>query len=518
MDLLPEQDAEFKGDSATAEDKRLLLARELQLERRRLQLVRANGLAFYTPHPGQHRFHIAGDKLYRMVRCGNRWGKSTAGCAEDLAWCLGERPWYKRKFTIYNADGSVHYQHDGHENHPYVRLGIPQRSVKGLVIVQDWDKCKEVWTGNEGDRPGKLWLLAPKGAIVKTRRNHSGTIDFLTFSNGSTIQFDTVESFKKNPQSSESSDFDFIHVDEPCPEGMFKANARGLVDRHGAAWFTLTPLTEFWINDLFFPMPGVASKFPVNKLWKEQGKMSDNPHNTAAAIQDFMALLTPDEIECRMNGLPLELSGLVYKNFNYTRHVYDKPPLGWQDINTPPKEYIIHVSVDTHPQTPMAVLFSAVGPDNRYYIFDELFVKCSVEDLANLIQLKIRGYFCEDVKCEPGAWIHDPITESSIAEELCKNGLFVQPASKAKAHGILKMQALFRANRVFVASNLQRFMFEINRYCYDKENKPIDKDDHLMECMYRTFVNDPSWYNPDNSSYPINDVEIRTSIAGSLRE
>jgi len=32
---------------------------------------------------------------------------------------------------------------------------------------------------------------------------------------------------------SESSDFDFVHVDEPCPEPMYKAAARGLIDRNG---------------------------------------------------------------------------------------------------------------------------------------------------------------------------------------------------------------------------------------------------------------------------------------------
>jgi len=427
---------------------------------------------------------------------------------------LGERSWYKRKFTIYNRDGSIYRVHEGHEDHPLVRQGIPQRPVKGLVIVQDWDKCKEVWTGNEGDRPGKIWTLAPKGSIVHTRRNHSGTIDHLTFKNGSTLQFDTIESFKKAPMSSESSDFDFVHPDEPCPEKMFIGNARGLVDRHGKAWFTLTPLTEFWINDLFFPMPGVVSKFPPGKIWAEQGKMSDNPQNTTEAMEDFKRLLTPEEVECRLNGLPYELSGLVYKSFNYNKHVYQDVPKGWVDCNTPPKDYIIHVSIDTHPQTPMAVLFTAVGPDNRYYIYDELFIKCSVEELAQVILTKLEGYYYDEVKCEPGAWINDPITLSSIAEELGKNGLFVQKASKSKSHGILKMQGLFRKDPtcIFVAPNLQRFLFEINRYCYDKENKPIDKDDHLMECMYRTFVNDPQWYNPDNASYPIGDEEIHANL------
>lgn len=496
-------------------EEKLLKLREIKLEQRRLELKRDQGLIFYTPHAGQDAFHLHGDRHYRMVRCGNRWGKSTAGCAEDLAWMLGERMWYKRAFTIYNADGSLYRHHPGGENHPAVRVGIPQRPVKGLVICQDWGKVREVWTESSGARPGKIFLLCPKGRITTARKNHAGVIDYLTFDTRSTLQFETVESYKKNPQSSESADYDFIHVDEPCPEGMFQANARGLVDRHGSCWFTVTPRIEFWINDLFFPPVGVVPKFGPDKLWSASGKMNDNPHNSAEAIQDFLSLLSPDEAECRLNGIPLELSGLVYKSFEPSRHVFNEVPQGWKSLNEPPLDYILEVSIDTHARTPMAVLFTAIGPDNKYYIFQELFIKCSVAELAEQILLMTRNYTVARVKCEPGAWINDPVTQSSIAEELCNNGLFVEKASKAKTHGILKMQALFSAKptRIFVACNLQRFLFEINRYCYDKENKPMDKDDHLMECMYRTFVNDPEWFDPQVVSRPIEDEEIGASLA-----
>jgi len=471
------------------EELRMLKVRELQLERRRLQLAKENGLVFYNPHPGQDAFHRAGGRKYRMVRCGNRYGKSTMGAAEDVAWLKGERVWIPK-------------------SDPARYIGIPQRPVKGLVITTDWDKVDEIWTSQRGDSPGKIWKFLNINEVKSTKRNHSGAIEQIELVNGSQLRFDTVESFKKNPMGSESSDWDFIHIDEPCPEAMFKANARGLMDRGGSAWFTMTPLSEFWINDLFFPRQGQPSIFSSDKIWAAQGSTEENPYLTAEAIQDFVKLLNPEEVECRLNGIPLELSGLVYKNFSYKKHVLQELPKGWKDYNTPPTNYITYAALDPHPQTPHAVLFVAVAPTGQRFIYDELFVKAAPQDLVTLILHKLKNRFHVSVKCDPWVWQDDPITGSSLAELYFQLGLYVEKASKSKTHGILKMQGEFQKDDIFVSPNLTRFLYEINRYCYDKENKPIDKDDHLMECMYRIFINDPIWFDPDSSSMPISAESI----------
>jgi len=142
------------------------------------------------PHPGQDAFHRAGGRKYRMVRCGNRYGKSTMGAAEDVAWLKGERVWLPK-------------------NDPARYIGIPQRPVKGLVITTDWDKVDEIWTSERGDQPGKIWRFLAKGEVKSKKRNHSGAIEQIELNNGSVLRFDTVESFKKNPMASESSDWDF---------------------------------------------------------------------------------------------------------------------------------------------------------------------------------------------------------------------------------------------------------------------------------------------------------------------
>lgn len=481
-------------------DSLLLKQRLLALENQRLQLVKSFGLVYYKPWSKQDAFHRAAAKR-RMVRAGNRTGKSTLGAAEDCAWLLGERAWYPVDDLARKAN-------------------IPQRPVKGLIITTDWDKVKEIWTGDEGDRPGKIWSFLPKSAVKKTIRNHSGAIETIVLNNGSVLRIDTVESFKKNPQGSESSDWDFIHVDEPCPESMWKATSRGLMDRGGYAWFTLTPLSEFWINDMFFPRPGATTaKLGATTRWSITASTYENPYLLAADIAEFEAGLTEDEKQCRINGVPLELSGLVYKQFSYDRHVLKELPRGWKDFNTPPQDYIIYFSVDPHPQTPHAVLFVAVAPTGQRFIFAELWVPDRpIASLATQILRVLAGYEVGRGDCDPIAWIEHPVSELTMADEFARNDLVMMKASKDKTYGILHMQGEFQQNdNVYVSPNLTRFLFEINRYCYDKENKPIDKDDHMMEAMYRIFIQEPRWYDRKIDQGQVDD-ELFTSRNLDLAE
>ncbi len=458
-----------------------LLQRKLNLERARLKLVKDFGLSFYAPYSKQDAFHRSGSFKLRMFRAGNRSGKSTMGCAEDCGWLLGYRPWYK-------------------EGDPARTEGIPQRPVKLLVITTDWDKVDEIFTSQKGEG-GKLWRMLPRGFVKSTRRNHAGAIETIECENGSILRFDTVKSFASNPQGAESSDWDAIHVDEPCTNDHWKAASRGLIDRNGKAWFTLTPLTQFWINDLFFPGE-YAGKAKRSDVWAIAGSTTDNPHLSAEAIEAFKSELTEDEIQCRLHGIPLELSGLVFKQFSFAKHVLSKVPSGWADYHRPPSSFLINIRIDPHPQTPHAVLFEAVSPQLQRFFVHEIFRHCTVEELAKEINDFTRGYFVNTVRIDPIAKINDPITGGSMLTEFWKHGIIAQEASKAKAFGILNTQKVLKADPqgLWISPEMKRFLYEIHRYCYDKENKPIDKDDHMMENMYRMLLDDPIWFDPDTAS------------------
>jgi len=434
-----------------------------------------------------------------MVRTGNRWGKSTCGVAEDLAWAKNERTWLP-------------------ENDPYRRAGIPQRPIKGLVITTDWETVDDVFTGNRGTQ-GKFWQLAPVGFIKQGLRNHSGSIDTLEFANGSLIKFATVKSYMTNPQGMESKDWDFVHVDEPCPEGMFKAAARGLMDRGGSAWFTLTPLREFWINDYFFPEDtGGRGR---DDVWAINGSTTDNPFLSPEAIAEFESLLSEDEKQCRLHGIPLHLSGLVYKEFSWDRHVLKAVPSGWDNYLSPPANWSIYVFIDPHPQTPHAVLFCAVSPFGSRFYYSDLFQRSSIKDLCDSIRERLNGRAPIDIRLDPLGYVNDPITETNMADEFLKHGVLVEKATKAREHGIIQVKAALASGKkdgefqqIYFTPECRRSLWEIQRYCWDeKENKPVDKDDHMMENLYRCELTQRGWVDmrstPNTSSEEvINATEL----------
>lgn len=474
-----------------------LLQEQVRIGRRLLEVSKECGIAFYTPHAKQDAFHRSTDKR-RGYFSGNRGGKSTANVCETIAWALGYRPWYA-------------------ESDPAYRSGIPPHSTKQLIITTDWGKVDEIWTSQRGDRPGKFWQFCPKGVVKSTKRNHSGAIEIIEFHNGSVVQFDTEESFKRNEQGGESSDWDRVAIDEPITNAQWIGASRGLIDRHGQGDFTLTPLREMWIYDYFYGDGGALSTTEAPKVldgrFAIRGSIYDNTTLSRAAIAEFERDLTEDEKQARLYGIPLELSGLVYKEFNRERHVLKELPKGWRDWHLPAPDCILFCRIDPHPQTPHAVLFCAIGPDQNPILCHEIFIPTDAAGLADIVNAYVAstGLFLAEVRIDPAAWVVDSITRSScVADVLASKGLIVQRASKDKSNGILNMRSVFKSDRgVRFVPTLRRTLWEIARYCYDKENKPIDANDHMMENMYRMFIQPLSWFNPDTAAgEPIGDMPI----------
>lgn len=501
-------------------DEHRLLQRKLELKRQYVAAIKEFGLPGYRPHPKQLAFHLA-DSKFRAVFAGNRFGKSQCGVAEDCSWIVGERPFLP-------------------PDHPGRRSGIPQRAVKGLVLCTDWDKCEEIFTceSNDPHLKGKVWKNLPKSFVRRRGTNSSGKIDRLEFHNGSVLCFDTVKSYMNNPLGSESSDWDFIHVDEPIPEDMWKAVSRGLMDRNGRGWFTLTNLEQPWIYEMFFPntkSKGATreviqyNKYGTLEKWALIGSIYDNPFMSPQAIESYEATLTDDEKQCRLHGIAAHLSGLVYKEFQYERHVLTSQPEGWRfnrDIGNycPPANYTLHYAIDTHPRKPHEVLFLAVSPAGRLFFFHEVFYACLIPELADLI-LKIRALFPNIglELCEPGAWEANPVDGMTMGDKLIEMGLYgLQMAPKDLKAGILACKkALKELDLCYFSPDLCNFHGEIMKYGWqtksDKLDKPIDRNDHAMECFYRLILSDPKYIRPEDTNFAMDDIVIDHADLSAIR-
>lgn len=474
-------------------------------------LRRDFGLCYYRPHDRQDRFHRAGAFKHRLWEAGNRSGKSTGGVAEDASWLLGERVFYL-------------------PNDPARKLGIPDHPVKGIVIAQDWDKVDEIFTSERGTE-GKLWSMLPRGFVKSKRRNHSGAIELVECINGSTLRFDTVKSFSVNPMGQESSDWDFAHFDEPCSEDQYKAITRGFIDRDGKDWFALTPKTEPWIHDMFFAdRRSKEDVIVLDNKWGQRSSTRENPYLSEEAIKDFEASLTPDEIECRIYGVPLELSGLIYKEFDWDTHVLQRLPQGWKAYDDPPVSYTIYMAIDPHPQTPHHVLFLAVAPTGEWFLYDEIFVHCTIQELSAKIKPKLFTTVLDEATnkpktvsryvvrkiCDPYAFNTFPVLNNkgrhySMADEFFSEGIFISKATKALEQGILAVkQVLKTPNKLYVSPEVRETLKEFTHYAWDtRENKPRDKDDHAMENLYRLVLEEPRWFNyTDTTNFVMPDFVI----------
>ena len=470
--------------------------REMNLLSRKHKLQQSFGLAFYNPHAKQRAFHEAGDFQQRLAEAGNRGGKSTCGVAEDCAWLLGYRPWYD-------------------EGDPRRTLGIPPPPNKGIVLAADWEKVSEVFTNEAADQPGKIWTMLPQGFVTKKTRNHTGGIGRVECENGSVLAFDTTRSFMSNPLGQESSDWDFLHVDEPCSKEQYVAITRGLIDRAGKVWFTLTPIMEPWIGEMFFPDSVSVKDRPNTNSIKRDGKkkyfairwsMYDNPHLTRDAIEDFESNLTEEEKMARIHGYPLALSGTIYKEYEAERHVLREIPEGWESFERPPLDYNIWWRLDPHPAKAHAVLFMAISPLGQLFIYDEIFDPGTISHVCEMIKAKTAGYFVPSKKADPAAWNPDPVTrQTEIVNSVYRSGIYgLSKASKDLSNGINKVRQDLKADgRIYFSPNLVRTAWEIRRYRWNpKTGKPVDTEDHMMENLYRLLIDDPIYIDPSEAEAP----------------
>jgi hypothetical protein len=159
----------------------------------------------------------------------------------------------------------------------------------------------------------------------------------------------------------------------------------------------------------------------------------------------------------------------------------------------------------------MAVLFVTISPKmddgfHHVFIFDEIWDKIRVSELARQIKLRKEYLRVGYELCDPCAWIENPDTGTCWADTLLNHGLDVVRASKNKMLDTLAARDIFRSDKIkfSVMEHCTRFRFEIKHYVYDKENRPADKDDHMMENFRRLVAFDNlTYYPPSNWSKPL---------------
>lgn len=286
------------------------------------ELDRAKAPFFYHEPWGQQvDFHDSPAQI-RLLIGGNRTGKSTSGIAEDVAYSTG-------------------FRHDGS------KLNIPKPPNKGVIVVNDRAKI-------ETTIMPKIREFVPEGWITHIKNGTDGLPSILTWKNGSKLY---LSSYAQDVRSQEGVDWDFAHFDEPPPRPIWIAVRRGLLDRKGRAWFTLTPLNCPWLHsELYLKSDGLRiASFSLS--------LRDNPYISREEKEAFIADLHPDEVAARVDGKFSHLEGAIFKEWRRDIHVVP--------AHDPPSDAPVFMVMDPHDRRPSYILWAYVDKRDRIVIFDE---------------------------------------------------------------------------------------------------------------------------------------------------
>jgi hypothetical protein len=448
--------------------------------------VRPDG-AIRGPHPNQQAFH-ADPRRIRVASGGNRSGKSTAGINEDVAHSLGYRPWLPKEDPNYK-----------------VKVKVPN---KGLICGESFqEQVKKVIVPKLlGDPETGVPGAIPTHELAETKKNPQGVVTYIKLKNGSQI---FLQSYDQPVELFESADYDWFHGDEPPPRPIWVAVQRGLTDREGRSWLTMTPLKEAWLYD------EVYSRGDVGLYYFD---IEDNLDFglTRQGIDDFASNLTEDEKEARLRGRYFHLTGLVYKLYGQP-HKVKRFPI--------PRTWGMWMHIDTHPRTPHHAVFMAVDPQQRKYICGALkngHPTNAIDSFAEAMHLYIRERLGDEKKqikwradyivklIDPFSQTPDPMQDGrSMWDEFADLGFRCKPGSKNRDSGILLFQKeLFhdlekkQYPNVFVFDDLEGVDYELRHYVWDdwsakaaqnqtEKQTPKKKNDHFIEGIHRILLDEP---------------------------
>lgn len=278
----------------------------------------------YVPQDKPHwqkEFHRAPHKIRAMFG-GNQSGKTYCGKFEAAFHFTGVYPdWYPVE-------------------------GRMKQPTRGRILVKDFPKGV-----GEVMEPA-LASAIPERLIKGVKRNSQGYLTKMYGTNGSTIDIVTHD---MDTKALEGWQGHWLWPDEPPSRDKWIACMRGLIKNAGRCWFTCTPLDEPWMYDEVYLNP---------EFFSCNVDIDDNKYLSKKEIDIFAGMLNEDEKEARLHGKFMHMSGLTHKEFSVDVHVKDSLP---EDARNWPRWQI----VDPHTRKPFAVIYGAIDPLGRKWIYDE---------------------------------------------------------------------------------------------------------------------------------------------------
>lgn len=273
--------------------------------------------------------------------------------------------------------------------------------------------------------------------------------------------------------------YDFIVIDEVASMRNFwqqweEVVRPTLVDKKGEVLFISTPKGFNHFYDLY-----------NRELDEKKGKdfksftftSYDNPHIPKEELDKSRDEMTEDSFSQEFLADFRKLEGLVYKEFNRSRHIFEDEPARIVD-------YI--AGVDFGYNHPAAVIHIKRDHDGTYWVVEEwVKTKRTETQIANYAST------CKFNRVYP-----DPENPSAI-QVLNDHHLPVMEVVKGKGSiqtGINKVRELFKQNRLFIHKSCINLINELESYSYDEEGSrhqeglypsenPIKQHDDALDAL-----------------------------------
>lgn len=456
------------------------------------QLKKDKPILFFKPIGQQGKF-FSSRARNRYLFGSNRSGKSVGGHLELISCAIGYRPWLPK-------------------DHPdrIVRLGngepIPVPNV-GFHLLENLNTSgKQIFL-----KKMEEWLPKEWG---KVKKNNQGQPVEVRFNNGSICH---VYSQNMDIDALEGPNGHYLSCDEPPTQRFWNSLKRGLVDHDGIAWISATPLkASYFMAELMAKASEdlTGENHELISLSIHDNRKSRGGYLPDRAVDEFIASLPPDEVEARVYGRPKHLAGAVYKEW------MPAPPYCVEPF-TIPQDWPRLMAIDPAERKPMAAVWIAISPDNKWYIYRDCFDPGlrTTKQFANWVKQQEGweqtrdGRWLQTPKCEPVAL---RLTDTSanklerssgytIAQALRNEGLIFLNANKSDfLGGIDRVRQMLdfdpqyewsQGPQLVVFSNCRRVMHEFQNYVWqpesamakkygaDPSDNPLKTNDDCQDCI-----------------------------------
>jgi PBSX family phage terminase large subunit len=267
--------------------------------------------------------------------------------------------------------------------------------------------------------------------------------------------------------------FDFLVLDEVATYrnfwvGWHEVLRATLTDNQGDCLFIGTPKGFNHFYDLYNTKDEDYKSFNFTSY--------DNPFISREELDKIREEISEDRFAQEYLADFRKTEGLVYKEFERSRHVKEYSPIGNEEVI---------VSVDFGYTNPSAVL-KAYKHGDRYHIAEEWYkTRMSTGQIVDAIKS------FNPIKVYP-----DPAEPDRI-QELNDAGLFVCSVSKDIEAGIDKVRELLKQGRLTISPQCVNLIYEFETYCYpdtkgerNPSETPIKKNDHALDSLRYLLFNE----------------------------